>query len=794
MLALGLLPASPASAARPTTDACPSTIAEDGFTDTGTDGTVLEEAVDCLVAYGITAGQGRNTYGTGNLVQRDQLATFVLNILDQVDGFARPAASPDAFDDDDASVHEDNINDAVELGIVSGFNDGTFRPTAPVSRAQMATFIVGTLKEAGATLPTNSPDAFADDNQSVHEDNIDILADASIDIVDGEVGGGYNPGRSVARGTMAFFLTRTLEVLVDEGLVTALGAPGPETVTDAPELLRAAIVGTTVNNNETVGDGAVGGGAAGVTSDDFDQSTVRFTFDEAIISAVTGELFHLVTFDGRRFEGVAAERDPQNGTAVLVTFGTNDEPTAGNEGGEVSETELDDVSLATVDADAVSDIDGDTNPVGDAALGTGRTFSAGQTAAPDLMSIGPFRTLTGDNAGDVEADFIFDEEAFVVTANAAAAAERFQLVFEDGGEVVCLPQLDTTTTADTGDFDGDGTTTITVLCDDADFQGRTIASIARGVVLAGAVSDQDESATADGGDVAFVGNTNPLQVVKTPVNNGATVLPDLVSVSFDVDDDTATFVFDDTVVANGAGDGLDGVGSLPDDATGFQVYDVRGTELEGGDFASDTDPDDSRVVVTFDPGALDDAVGASVDEGAVTRTGSTTALNQEDEVGVGSRVFAAGETTGPDLESVSRATETITTTNPITGPSSEDVIVFTFAFDEDLADLSTAGDFTIVDETGERTGLTDCALVEASGSEDEVECTVAADAGTDEPNTAAGDAAGFAAAEAAVLGTVDDGAVGDANDDAPTGPGATVGGNVNPEGAEIITGEAATTA
>ena len=235
-MAFALLPISPAAAAIDANDACANS-PEDGFTDTGLEDADdlpndVEDAVDCLAACDITVGQfGATLFGTGNLVTRGQLASFVLNILDRVDGFQRPRNAFDAFPDDEGSVHENNINDAAALDIIRGFTDGTYRPTAPVSRAQMATFLVNTLEEAGVTVPETTEDAFTDDEMSVHEDNINRLA--ALDVVDGEAPGIYNPERSVTRGTMSFFLTRAYELIVEEGLADPCG--GNETLAISPQ-------------------------------------------------------------------------------------------------------------------------------------------------------------------------------------------------------------------------------------------------------------------------------------------------------------------------------------------------------------------------------------------------------------------------------------------------------------------------------------------------------------------------------------------------------------------------------
>jgi hypothetical protein len=53
-------------------------------------------------------------------------------------------ASGDYFDDDDDNVHEDNINKSAEAGFTNG-RDGDYEPVEPVLRDQMASFLARTL-------------------------------------------------------------------------------------------------------------------------------------------------------------------------------------------------------------------------------------------------------------------------------------------------------------------------------------------------------------------------------------------------------------------------------------------------------------------------------------------------------------------------------------------------------------------------------------------------------------------------------------------------------------------------
>ena len=81
--------------------------------------------------------------------------------------------APDAFTDDEASPHEPNINLVAKAGIATGCAATKYCPTALVSREQMASFLARALKLAGT-----APDAFTDDEQSIHEPNINLVAKA----------------------------------------------------------------------------------------------------------------------------------------------------------------------------------------------------------------------------------------------------------------------------------------------------------------------------------------------------------------------------------------------------------------------------------------------------------------------------------------------------------------------------------------------------------------------------------------------------------------------------------------
>lgn len=114
-----------------------------------------------------------------------------------------PPASRDFFGDDAGSVHEENINRVAEAGITLGDGQNRFSPRAPVRRDQMASFLTRAF-----TLAAAPQDRFTDDTRNTHEASINAVAAAGI--TQGCATTQYCPATIVQRGQMAAFLGRAL--------------------------------------------------------------------------------------------------------------------------------------------------------------------------------------------------------------------------------------------------------------------------------------------------------------------------------------------------------------------------------------------------------------------------------------------------------------------------------------------------------------------------------------------------------------------------------------------------------
>ena len=188
-------------------------------------GDVHAAGITAVAEAGITTGYADGTFRPGLDVTRGQMATFLYRGLSLTD----PGGTvfPDVADD---NVHAPGIRAVAAVGIAGGFGDGTYRPSLPVTRAQMATFLVRALEPARCLQPPEFSDVTID---SVHAETIATLARTGI--TTGFSDGTFRPDQPVTRGQMATFLTRSF-LAPHEPSPPPLDDPAPEPVPEpAPE-------------------------------------------------------------------------------------------------------------------------------------------------------------------------------------------------------------------------------------------------------------------------------------------------------------------------------------------------------------------------------------------------------------------------------------------------------------------------------------------------------------------------------------------------------------------------------
>ena len=161
------------------------------------DGTEHEYALLALGAAGIVEGCRADRSCHDDRLPRAQAAALLARALQL------PPTDRDRFTDAAGSVHADDIEAVAAAGIVNGCAAQRFCPRQVLRRGQMASLLARALQ-----LPAAGTDAFTDDGDSVHEDNINRLAAAGI--TSGAGGRRFRPRGGVTRGQMASFLVRGL--------------------------------------------------------------------------------------------------------------------------------------------------------------------------------------------------------------------------------------------------------------------------------------------------------------------------------------------------------------------------------------------------------------------------------------------------------------------------------------------------------------------------------------------------------------------------------------------------------
>lgn len=203
--------------------ACPSaTVPQSGFGDaTGVHGA----NINCLAWFALTSGRTPTSYGNLEPVRRDQTATFVVRTLERLtpSDYELPVRQPGAFRDVDSGPHRINIETLAGATppIVAGYQDGTYRPTLALTRAQFASIVMRMLDDVAEqgliTRLPNTSSPFRDTRGSVHESNIARLANAGILL--GRDANTFDPNGNVTRGQTASIFARVLGGLVDRDLL-----------------------------------------------------------------------------------------------------------------------------------------------------------------------------------------------------------------------------------------------------------------------------------------------------------------------------------------------------------------------------------------------------------------------------------------------------------------------------------------------------------------------------------------------------------------------------------------------
>jgi hypothetical protein len=171
---------------------------------------VFHDRIATIFRNGVTAGCGGGDYCPGSPVTRAQMAVFLLKAKHSA-AYTPPAATGAVFPDvSSGAFAADWIEQLSAEGITFGCGGGNYCPDAAVTRAQMAVFLLRA-KYGSSHLPPPATGVFADVPASdPFAKWIEQLAAEGI--TSGCGAGNYCPDDPNTRGQMAVFLAKTFEL------------------------------------------------------------------------------------------------------------------------------------------------------------------------------------------------------------------------------------------------------------------------------------------------------------------------------------------------------------------------------------------------------------------------------------------------------------------------------------------------------------------------------------------------------------------------------------------------------
>ncbi len=157
-----------------------------------------KDSIDALVKKGIISGTSSNTFEPGRNITRAEFAKLIVTAF----GIGEGDDSSDYSDVNSSDWYYQFVKAAAAANIVTGYEDGGFKPNNSITRQEMAAIIVRAFKAKGVELPAAEP-AFADNDEigDWAKEYVGVLT--SLGIVQGRGENKFAPTESLTRAEAA---------------------------------------------------------------------------------------------------------------------------------------------------------------------------------------------------------------------------------------------------------------------------------------------------------------------------------------------------------------------------------------------------------------------------------------------------------------------------------------------------------------------------------------------------------------------------------------------------------------
>lgn len=163
-----------------------------------------EANIKQAVKSGIVTGFADGLFKPNRAVTRAEFAVMLMNMLKpQVEGAALTFTDTAKI----GSWAQKAVAQEVQAGIINGYKDGTFRPGAPITRAEMAVMIANALD---LKIPSNTETGFADDKDIPAWAKGAVAAVKELGLVQGKGAGRFAPKGETTRAEAVTVLLKML--------------------------------------------------------------------------------------------------------------------------------------------------------------------------------------------------------------------------------------------------------------------------------------------------------------------------------------------------------------------------------------------------------------------------------------------------------------------------------------------------------------------------------------------------------------------------------------------------------
>lgn len=156
-------------------------------------------SIEALAARGIVNGVGEDRFAPNDQVTRGQFLKMLIGAFEWEDNSAT-ASFTDISADDPFYVY---VASAQKLGIVNGYDDGTFGSARTITRQEMAALVYRAMTAAGVNIPGRAVAAFADERNIEPYAREAVQALRALGIIDGMGGNTFAPQLNSTRAQSA---------------------------------------------------------------------------------------------------------------------------------------------------------------------------------------------------------------------------------------------------------------------------------------------------------------------------------------------------------------------------------------------------------------------------------------------------------------------------------------------------------------------------------------------------------------------------------------------------------------